>query len=140
MMKAKGFEMFHLIASYRIHLRKRREPGRIAGLYMIQSVMACINQDQSGSDPVLSGHVRLMLAASRTSGTRPSSSIWCSSVAPKCSTTRLCSTTIMRLGLTLRYNRLLGVPRALWLVPPRSRLQNFHTHAGARRMDQRTSQ
>lgn len=37
---------------------------RVADLYIIKSVMSCINRDQSGSNPVLSGRLRLMLAAS----------------------------------------------------------------------------
>lgn len=39
-------------------------PEKVAELYIIKSIMSCINRDQSGSNPVLSGYLRLILAAS----------------------------------------------------------------------------
>lgn len=39
-------------------------PEKLGDVYIIKSVMSCINRDQPGSNPVLSGRLRLMLAAS----------------------------------------------------------------------------
>lgn len=59
-------ELADRITSIRLRYEAFRaaEPEKVADFYMIKSVMSCINRDQPGCNPLLSGHLRLMLAAS----------------------------------------------------------------------------